>query len=71
VPVCMDDLIDDDAVCCICSRPVMAHFCRANRAEQCRLLGEDRPTYAQCEFFAFLTQLGHARLGVIATQIDL
>jgi hypothetical protein len=22
-------------------------FCRANRAEQCRLFGVDRPTYAQ------------------------
>ena len=30
-----------------------ALFCRANRAEQCRLSGADRPTYAQCEFFAF------------------
>ena len=28
-------------------------FCRANRAERCRLFGVDRPTYAQCEFFAF------------------
>jgi hypothetical protein len=32
---------------------LMALFCRANRAEQCRLSGADRPTYAQCEFFAF------------------
>jgi hypothetical protein len=31
----------------------LALFCRANRAEQCRLSGADRPTYAQCEFFAF------------------
>jgi hypothetical protein len=31
----------------------LALFCRANGAEQCRLLGVDRPTYAQCEFFAF------------------
>ena len=31
----------------------LALFCRANRAEQCRLSGVDRPTYAQCEFFAF------------------
>ena len=28
-------------------------FRRANRAERCRLSGADRPTYAQCEFFAF------------------
>ena len=39
----------------------MALCCRANRAEQCRLSGVDRPTYAQCEFFAFWTQLRHRR----------
>ena len=32
---------------------LLALFCRANRVEQCRLSGVDRPTYAQCEFFAF------------------
>src|SRR6476660_1870283 len=26
---------------------------------QCRLSGVDRPTYAQCEFFAFWTPCGH------------
>ena len=31
----------------------LALFCRANRAERCPLSGADRPTYAQCEFFAF------------------
>jgi hypothetical protein len=31
----------------------LALFCRANRAERCPLSGVDRPTYAQCEFFAF------------------
>ena len=36
-----------------CMRPFVALFCRPNRAEQCRLSGVDRPTYAQCEFFAF------------------
>ena len=30
---------------------------RANRADQCRLSGADRPTYAQCEFFAFSPNL--------------
>ena len=33
--------------------PLLALFCRANRAERCRFFGVDRPTYAQCEFFAF------------------
>ena len=36
-----------------CMSPEMALFCRANRAERCRLSGVDRPTYAQCEFFGF------------------
>jgi hypothetical protein len=27
-------------------------FCRASRAEQCRLSGVDRPTCAHCEVFA-------------------
>ena len=40
-------------LCCTCSRPLLALFCRANRAEQCPLSGVDRPTYAQREFFAF------------------
>jgi hypothetical protein len=35
------------------SRVLAALFGRANRAEQCRLSGVDRPTYAQFEFFAF------------------
>ena len=42
--------------------PPLALFCRANRAnraEQCRLSGVDRPTYAQCEFSAFWTHCGH------------
>ena len=40
-------------VYCSQLRPLMALFCRANRAEQCRLSGVDRPTYAHCEVFAF------------------
>jgi hypothetical protein len=32
---------------------LLALFCRANRAEQCRLSRVDRPTYAHCEVFAF------------------
>jgi hypothetical protein len=40
-------------LCCTCLRPLLALFCRANRAEQCPLSGVDRPTYAQREFFAF------------------
>src|SRR5258705_12051551 len=42
---------------------IMALFCRANRAEQCRLSGADRPTYAQCEFFAFWVE---SRCGAVA-----
>ena len=37
----------------------MSLFCRATRAEQCRLAGADRPTYAHCEVFAFWTHNGH------------
>ena len=40
-----------------CMRPFVALF--SNRAEQCRLFGVDRPTYAQCEFFAVWTPTGH------------
>ena len=29
--------------------PFVALFCRANRAERCRLSGVDPPTYARCE----------------------
>ena len=35
------------------ARQHLALFCRANSAEQCRLSTVDRPTHAQCEFFAF------------------
>ena len=39
--------------CCGARVRRVAPFCRANRAEQCRLLAVDRPTYARCEIFAF------------------
>jgi ABC transporter substrate binding protein len=53
VPPTLLAIADEATVCCACSRPLLALFCRVNRAEQCRLLGVDRPTYAQCEVFAF------------------
>ena len=34
-------------------RPLLALFCRANRAEQCRLSGVDRPTYAHASSSQF------------------
>ena len=45
---------------------LLALFCRANRAEQCRRSEVDRPTYAQGEFFAFWTHLCHSMSNLAA-----
>jgi hypothetical protein len=54
-----------------CMSPFLALFCRASRAEECRLSGVDRPTYAHCEVFAVWTPSRHGQLKISAAQLPL
>ena len=39
--------------CCSCLQPLLARNGRANRTDECLMLGVDRKTYTHSEFFAF------------------
>jgi hypothetical protein len=47
-----DEVIEQRLPCCDCSQPLMALFCRADRARQCPFMNEKRKTLARIEVFS-------------------